>query len=124
MRNAGHTSPGEAGSLPKFDQARLVFDYKNPFVAAGTGTSMLSVTNSAPLPSVSAASPDSQLEHDRRGAKCVALKKFSELTAEELACSLVSKSTNFENAVWIREDISGQAIIKNVEPFLLSKVFY
>jgi hypothetical protein len=50
------------------------------------------------------------------------VKKFPELTAEELACSLVSsKSTNFEVAVWMREDISGQAIIVIVVPFLLSK---
>ena len=90
LRNAGHTSPGAVSSLTKFDQARLVFDFKNPFVAAGTGTSMLSATNSASLPSVSAASSDSQLEHDRRGAICVAEKNFSKMSAEELANSLVS----------------------------------
>jgi hypothetical protein len=122
LLNAEHTSPGEAGSLTKSDQARLVFSFANPFVAAGSGNSMLPATNFTPLPSVSAASSDSQLEHDRRGVQRVAVKNISEMTAEELSNSLVSKISNFKTEVWIREDLSGQAIIENVEPSLLSDV--
>jgi hypothetical protein len=120
LLNVVQTPPGEASSHAKANQARLSFDFKNPFEASGRGSSRISVANLAALPSVSAASSDLQSELDRRVVESVAEKPFSKLTAEELASSLVSKITNFKSAVWIREDISGQAIIENVEPALLS----
>lgn len=50
LPSAEHTSPGEAGHLTKANQALLSFDFKNPFVAAGLGSSRLSAANSAPFP--------------------------------------------------------------------------
>ena len=121
LPNARHTSPGAASSLSNERIAINRFGFENPFV---TGVDVrnhhLSASQIAMLPSASAAVVDPQFESYRRVAIEVADKPFSQMSAEDLAKSVVSKISNFNNEVWIREDISGPAVLESVEPPNLS----
>jgi hypothetical protein len=121
LQNARYTSPGAASGLSNERIALNRFGFENPFEAgAEVRNQPLSNPDVATLPSASAAVFDPQSESYRRAVTNVLDKPFSHMNAEDLARAIVGKISNFNSEVWIREDISGPAVLESVEPSNLS----
>lgn len=81
-----------------------------------------SVAGAATPSNVSAAPSGMQPEHERVGVVLSDEKKFSDLSAEDLIEVLVGKIATIPIDGWIKEDLSGPAILESVEPSALSEI--
>jgi hypothetical protein len=83
-----------------------------------TGKQMQSTVNDLKLPSNAsdASVMDSQPLPDRRDSSEAVEVNFSEMSAECLSQAIVSKIQSFDTTLWIKEDISGLAILESVAP--------
>ena len=83
-----------------------------------TGKQMQSTVNVPKLPSSASGASvmDSHLLSDRRDSSEAVEVNFSEMSAECLSQAIVSKIQSFDPTLWIKEDISGLAILESVAP--------
>lgn len=119
--SAVRASQGDAGRPTSVVPPTFLstFNFGNPFVSATASSGeqehskLGGFSRSSNLPT---ASPDSQSGIDNRVESSSFEKFISIMTAEELYNSLVGKHSCLDRAVWIREDVSGLAIINFVAP--------